>query len=266
MKSLIRKMLAVGVLLCTMLVLETHAGILVKKGLTREKIVRMGETHGDSIDIQNTGTSTEELRIYQTDYFFYSDGRNFYDEPGTVRRSNANWIRFSPRHLAIPPNGTGKVDYSIKVPDGASLIGTYWSMLMVERVPNEDEIMTSTTLPQTLRYGIQMITHISDTGLRRLKFLNTKLLKEKEKRILQVDMENTGERYLEPFVWVKLYDEAGNYTDRFDAEKSRVYPATSIRFTIDLTSVSKGTYNAMVVADCGGDDIFGVTYSLKFTE
>ena len=36
-----------------------------------------------------------------------------------------------------------------------------------------------------------------------------------------------------------------------------------MRFKIDLSPVPEGTYKALVVADCGGDSLFGATYTLQ---
>ena len=119
-------------------------------------------------------------------------------------------------------------------------------------------------ISQVIRYGAQMITQIGDTGARKLKFLKTRLLKEDKGRILQVDIENIGERLLRPALWAELYDEKGKSIGKFEGGKLGVYPATSVRFRIDLSQVPKGKYKALVVADCGGDDLFGATYTLKF--
>ena len=69
---------------------------------------------------------------------------------------------------------------------------------------------------QVIRYGIHMVTHIGDTGVRRLEFLKTRLLREGERKILQVDIENIGERLLKSFLWAELYDEEGSHIGRFE--------------------------------------------------
>ena len=85
-----------------------------------------------------------------------------------------------------------------------------------------------------------------------------------EKRVLQVDLENIGQRWLRLSLWVELYDESGRYIGKFDGQRKRTYPGTSVRCKVDLSNIPKGTYKALVVADCGGDYIFGANYNLKF--
>lgn len=252
----------------------SEAGVSVIGGLTHERIVgnpEIGETYRGTILIRNTGEEPQEVKVYQTDYLFFFDGRNIYGEPGETPRSNADWITFSPKRLVIPPKETSQVNYTVKVPDDETLVGTYWSMIMVEGISKDspevikpEEGKVKLGIRTVLRYGIQMVTHIGDTGARKLKFSNTKLLKDEEMRILQLDIENIGERWLRPFLWAELYDEKGSYIGRFEGGRLRTYPETSVRFKIDLSQVPKGEYKALVVADCGRDDVFGATYTLRF--
>jgi hypothetical protein len=140
---------------------------------------------------------------------------------------------------------------------------------MVEGIP-EDSPESSTGggekvsmgVRQVFRYAVQVVTHIGDTGKRNLKFISTKLVKKGVKRLFELAAENTGERWLRSAIWVELYDETGNYFGKFEGERLRLYPGTSVRYTIDLSSVPNNTYQAMVVIDCGGSDIFGAKFKL----
>ena len=141
---------------------------------------------------------------------------------------------------------------------------------MVEEVPESSpESSLAGDVPQVIitqiiRYGVQMITHIEETGQRKLEFLGTKLVREEEKRFLHVDVGNVGQRWLRPFLWVELYDDAGRYIGRFENNRRRIFPGTSVRFRVDLSGVPRGFYQGLVVADCGGDDIFGANITLEF--
>lgn len=273
MKRFVTSILSIA---CLALVLPAiaAAGISIEGGLTEEKASQAGETYQGVIMIKNQGDTPQELKIYQSDYRFNHEGATTYGDAGKDARSNAGWISFSPGRLTLPPNERAAVNYSITVPASESLKGTYWSMLMIEGLPESSpeasgekkEKNLSLGITQVMRYAIQVITHIGDTGERKIKFLQTKLLKEKDARILQVDVENTGERLLRPLVWSELYSEDGTSVGRFQGEQYRVYPGTSKRFRIEMTSVPAGSYQALVVADCGENDLFGITYTLKFEQ
>lgn len=242
------------------------ASVAVLGGLTHEKVALPGESYGGTITIRNDGAEAEEVRIYRRDYLFFCDGTNEYGEPGGFPRSNADWIDLSPRQITIPPYETIDVNYRLTVPLENGLVGTYWSMLMVEPVPDPLEAQKQEegiSIKVLMRYGIQVVTHIGDTGVRQIKFLDTKILREEGRKVLKVDVENIGERLMRPLVWVELYDDMGNHVGTYEGRTIRTYPGTSVRYTIDIDEVGVGTYKALVVADCGGDDIFGINYTVQ---
>lgn len=260
-----------GLIFCLLAPQVSMAGVSVTSGLTYEKEIKAGETYQGVIQLKNSGKEPQEVKLYQTDYLFFYDGRNIYGEPGKDPRSNADWITFSPNRLTISPQGTAQVNYTVKVPDDEKLAGTYWSMMMIEGISSsspeaarQEKDKVTVGISQVIRYGAQMRTQIGDTGTRKLKFLKTKLLKDDKGRILQLDIENIGERLLRPSLWVDLYDQKGRSIGKFEGGTLGIYPTTSARFRIDLSQVPKGTYKALVVADCGGDDLFGANYTLKF--
>ena len=65
-------------------------------------------------------------------------------------------------------------------------------------------------------------------------------------------------------LWVELFDEEGSFIDKLEKDKIHLYPSTSVRYKIDLTEFPKSKYTALVVVDCGGDDVFGANYTLQF--
>ncbi|MDQ1329454.1 MAG: hypothetical protein QG641_2744 [Candidatus Poribacteria bacterium] len=246
------------------------ANITIIGSLAHERNVETDKTYQGVILIRNTEQEPQEVKIYQTDYLFFSDGKNIYGTPaGKDPRSNALWIVFSPSRLTIPAKATYPLSYTIKVPDDKTMKGTFWSMLMIEPIPKNspeavapEQEKVNTTITQIIRYGFQIITHIGDTGKRELKFVDTQLLKEQEKRILQVDIENVGERQLKPQVWVEIYDKE-TFMGKFEGGITGIYPSASTRYHLDLSGMPEGEYKALVLADCGGDDVFGCTYTLK---
>jgi hypothetical protein len=108
------------------------AGVSVIGELARKKTVRPGERYEGVVTVKNRGDTAAEVRLYQTDYLFYADGRNIYGEPGSAPRSNAPWITAGPAQLTVPPKGTSTFHYTVKVPEKNDLKGSFWSLLMVE--------------------------------------------------------------------------------------------------------------------------------------
>ena len=254
---------------CLLILHVAEAGVVIVGSLTREREATVGESYQGVIFVRNPLDEPAEVKIYQTDYLFFSDGTSIYGKPGKIGRSNAKWISFSPHRLVIPPQDKSAVEYTVKVPDDETLIGTYWSMLMVEEISKSSPEASTPEkgrvelgIRQVMRYGIQMLTHIGDTGTRKIKFLDKKLISQDGKTILQMDIENIGERWLTPTVWVELYNDQGTEVGRFESGKRRIYTSCSVRYKVDLTDVPKGKYKALVVADNGDEYVFGAKYDL----
>lgn len=243
------------------------ACVSVIGGLKIEKNVKSGEEFTGIIQLKNSGDSLCEVKIYQSDYLFFSNGQNIYDKPGSVQRSNAKWVSFSPGRLTIPPKETVSVHYTAHVPGTPDLKGTYWSLLLVEPLVKTDNIAAEgkdkVGIQTVIRYGIQFVTDISDTGERKIRFLNKELIDNDGKKSFQFDIENVGERWLSPRVWVELYNTDGVNVGRFESRQLRIYPGCSVRHRVNLKDVPGGRYKALVVADNGDEYVFGARYDME---
>jgi len=244
--------------------LFSQSQVVIAGELTYEQNILPGNSESGTITVRNIGPDSALVRVYQRDYVFYYDGTSDYPAPGTIERSNAAWITYTPTRFYIPGNSEVTLNYIVQVPVIDTLSGTYWSMLLVEPakeiVPEQKEGVTVNTV---IRYGIQIVTNIGNTGEKNIEFFDVNLMKDNEKRILLVDIKNTGERLVRPSVWAELYDSTGEKIGIFEAEVARTFPGTSIRKRMDISEVEPGTYKTIIIADCGEDDLFGLDYTLE---
>ena len=242
--------------------------------LSLEAMAEPGERYGGTIVVRNPGETTGTARVYQTDYMFFSDGSNVYGEPGELDRSNAEWITFGPRLLELPLGASSTIEYVVDVPADESLVGTYWSLIMVEEMTGTSPAGDAADgqveemkagVSQVLRYAVQIVTHVRDSGTRTLQFGDKILTVAADgARVLHADVENTGERGLRPFLWVELYDSDGIRLGPYQSERKRLYPGTSVRYSVDLSEAPSGSYQAFVVVDNGDEYAFGAQYGLEF--
>jgi hypothetical protein len=262
-------------LLSSIVLPGASAQIYIIGDLSHDREVRSGEKYEGRITVKNDSEEPQEAKVYQTDYTFSHDGTNSYGDPGTLRRSNARWISFSPSRAVIPPRGTATISYSVNVPlsdSGKALGGSYWSMLMIEGIARgsaESSFGTRDSakhlgILQTIRYGLQIATHIAGTGTRAIRFIDAKLVsREGGDRALQIDLENSGDLWIRPEVSVEFFDAKGVSRGKVPGTRYRMYPGTSVRQMIDLKTIPPGSYKALVVVDAGGDDVFGAQYTLQ---
>ncbi len=227
-----------------------------------------GDVVKGQIKIQNNDAADQEVRIYQTDFLFNFQEQTFYDEPGGQKRSNASWIQYSPRTVVLKSKESRNVEYEITVPKGDSIIGSYWSVIMVEGVdPIDPNQKGDLSIRTATRYAVQVVNEINNRGTGKLKFMDPTLIKAEEgkKLYLAIDLLNEGQHYIAPEVSIELYDQDGILVKKITAPKRGLYPTTSARFKLDLEGVpSKKTYTAMIVAAGADDDVFGLEYTLYF--
>lgn len=242
-----------------------NASIIILNGLTHENSAQPGENYRGVIKIQNTAKNSKSARIYLRDYWFSYNGESKHDPAGTVERSNAGWITFNPEFVTLDTSETATIDFEVKIPETDSLRGTYWSVLMVEGIttPDTTNLNLGVKINTAIRYAIQIVTNIGNTGKSDLQFLNLELVKENGINFLDVAVENIGERILKPEISLELFDESGNSSGIIKSDRRKTYPGTSIKSTLVLEAIKPGNYNGVLLADCDADHVFGTNLTLE---
>lgn len=261
---ILRKLLLFLVLIASLFSFA-NAGIVVLNGLTHEIRVQPGESYRGTIQIQNAENAEKSVKVYQTDYWFSYTGESRHDSAGVLPRSNAKWITYNPELMTLAANQIAEIEFEIKVPANDTLKGTYWSVLMVEGIvpPDTTNYKTGVTINTSIRYAIQMITSIGETGTSDMQFLGLQMENDEGQNILNVMVENTGERLLRPELSIELFDESGNSVGVVKAERKKTYPGTSVKIDLPLEGIKPGKYTGVLVADCDEDHIFGTNVSVE---
>lgn len=256
-------LLSIAVILLS--TLFSTANIVVLNGLTHENQSQQGETYRGSIQIQNTAAKPKSVRVYLRDYWFSYTGESKHDPAGTLPRSNGPWITFNPELLTLEPNETTTINFEVAVPANDTLRGTYWSVLMVEGItpPDTFNFNTGVTINTAIRYAVQIITNIGNTGATDIQFPGLQLTKQQENNVLNVVVENTGERILKPEMSLEIFDDEGNTVAVLKADKRKTFPGTSIMVQLVLEGIKPGNYTGVLIADCGDDNVFGTNLSLE---
>jgi hypothetical protein len=247
---------------------HSAAGQIAVVGSTvEEHTAAPGQTYEGTILIRNLTATPQAVRIYQTDYHFFADGTSHFDAAGSTPRSNAAWIKPSASSIVVPPNSETTIGYSIAVPKIDSLRGTYWSALMVEGAPSAPPAAANKQvgLGAVVRYAVQLATHLPSAGSRKVAFQNqTQSTDSTGHRIVELEVENIGDRGYRPSMWVELYNDAGTLLGRREQQRGLLYPSTSLRQRFEFDALPAGTYKAVVFADTGDDAVFATQYTLKF--
>lgn len=244
--------------------LFTYGSVMVVGSLSHYQIGLPNESYKGSIEILNASNKEQEVRIYQTDYLYNYKGNFFYNEPISQPRSNASWIEFSSKTIILKANETQFIRYEVKIPNNDSLRGTYWSVLMIEDVnsidPNKKGQLNIST---TTRYAVKIITNIDLFCKGMLHIMEPEVVSKNNKTFLEINIENIGERYISPIVKIEILNEIGETLKTFEMTKKGIFPSTSLQFLFDLKGISKEKHQVLILADGGGDDVFGLEYNLE---
>ncbi len=245
--------------------LVSKASIEVLGALSNIHTGKPGDSYTEIIKVRNNSDIEQEVKIYQTDYSFNYQGKSFYNEPGSQIRSNARWIEFNPKVTILKGKETRNIQYSVIIPSTDILVGTYWSMLMIEGVNQiNPEHKRMLNIQQSFRYAIQIVTNIGNTGLGMLEFQHPNVVIEGDKTYFDLDLLNTGQRMISPVVSMEIFDEKTAKSVKVIRNSQKViYPTTSKKFKFLLEGIPTGkTYKAVIVADGSGDDVFGLEYTI----
>jgi hypothetical protein len=261
--------LLVGTLSLAMLPISASGQLSVLGDAVQEREVGGGSSYQAMVRIRNAGSESVEARIFQTDYSFQADGSTLYERAGSTRRSNAAWIRVSPSQVVVPAGQTVEVHYRVAVPAAAdSVRGSYWSLIMVEGLTRQGAASASERrslgVQTTTRYGVQVVTHIGTSGAPKVDFAAAANSAADGARSLNVDLTNVGDRAGRLQLTLEVYADDGRQVATLEQTRGLVYPGTSIRQRFALGVLPAGSYKALLVADAGGDAVFGAQYTLKF--
>lgn len=240
------------------------AQVALYGGTVKEHTVRSGGTAEGTIRLTNKGEEPRGVRLYQTDYRFNAAGESEYPAPGSRSRSNAGWISLRIERTSIAPGESVEIPYRIRLPDASATeepSGSYWSMIMVEvRDGAPEEIDRGVSLGTQLRYGVQVATHVGDSGSRELEYSEQAVRTEDGERRFALTVRNTGTRALRPEMGIELYDGAGQRLDSRIEQRGLLYPGTSLRQVFPLGDLEPGSYEAMILADPGRGEVFAGQY------
>ncbi len=253
-----------------------YAQLSVHGRLTDDRTVRPGERYAGSFLVRNDSNIPRDVQVLQHDYRLEGDSLATLKPPATHRRSNAGWVVVSPSRFSVAPGEAQRVDYEIKVPGqvkGETPVGSFRSLISVADLSDDSahgafrfisDAVASPAL-HDLRQSIQVATHIEGTGHADLMFRGVDVHDDHGARMLTADMENTGDVLIEPSISVELYTPAGELVERHQAGSIRLYPGDSLRHRLPLDTLNAGSYEALIVVDAGGDNIFGAQYTLNVT-
>lgn len=242
--------------------------ITVTSSLRSEFRAAPGETLTGSLTVRNDGQQAAVVNIKQEDFLLDLVGQVQYQPQGSSPRSNRTWLTV-PSQAQVPAGSSVTVPFTVRVPDDPELKGSYWSMIVVEPQEattfqdderGEDNVATAVTV--SFRYGIAVLVHVGQPDEQVILFADPQFSGEEGNFRLGLTLQNPGEFLLSARTWLELYDQRGALVRRVEGGEARLYPEASLLQHFELGALEPQRYQAVVIADAGGEQVYGVRYTL----
>lgn len=245
---------------------EAHAQIAVLGNSVQEHEGTPGALLSGTIAVSNASDRPQVARLYLTDYQYSADGTSRFDAPGSTTRSSASWVQLSASEVLVPAGATIPVAYTIRVPAGDSISGSYWNVIMVETKgpAKTGASATGVGLSASIRYGIQVVTSIVGSDDRRLTIRSGTLAADSTGSALALVIENAGTLATRFAVTTEIYDAGGAIVGRFEQQRGLTYPGSTLAHQVKLPQLAAGKYKAVVMIDAGNGSLSGAQYTLRF--
>ena len=246
-----------------LLTIPGFSKVIVLSGLTNIHSGEQGNLVQGEIHVQNIGDKNERIIIYLNDLIQDCHTAASYDVPGTHPRSSGLWMELSANEKILAPKEEFFIKYQINIPDEESILGSYWSMLMIEIADpiKEDQLEYGVAMDSKIRYGIQVITNVGREDGSEIEFITVELNKNEEGHLVVATAENMGDFLVTPTVVLELYGETGDLVYKTEVPFKKVYPKSCKSFEVPIEKLASGSYAALLVADYG-KDLYGTNLQI----
>lgn len=248
------------------------ANVIILNGLTHVHNSDKGKQIKGEIILQNLNkVSAQRVTVYLQDVLQSCDGKSEYSKSGSHSRSLGNWITFNTTEKLLSPNEKFVITYFITIPNDTTIenieAGSFWSALMVDvDKPIKEDNQYGVQINSKIRYGVQIIANVGDRANPEIQFENIEIVKKPSGlNALDVIVRNNGKYLVQPTLILELFDKKGESVKKVEVTFKKVYPMNCKGFEIELKDVPVGEYDAVLVADYGGD-IFGTNIAITISK
>jgi hypothetical protein len=241
------------------------ASIVIINGLTHAHPIQAGAAFTGKVIVRNDGAKEVRFVVYKQDLRFQcSESYIQYTDANSHSNSLGKWIETNVEEKVLAPAEQYTLFYTIRIPSTLDSAGSYWTMLMIEGVDpvREETTNNGVVVGSKVRYGVQVIADVGVVESPQLSFSDAQILSNPvNTKYLSAKIQNIGKFSTSVKINLEIYNAEGKKTKTIEGLSRRIYPANCNQFDIDLSTLPKGKYEAVLVAD-NGKDLFGINVSL----
>lgn len=237
----------------------TSANVVILNGLTHVHKTNSGEIITGIIKLKNTKKTEQRVIIYFNDLFQQCGEETILTADSTHPNSISKWFSTNVNERVLKGNEEYELLYTINVPENTTIKGSFYGVLMVEieKPIKEDDLNYGVKLESKVRYGIQIIADVNEPTPSELEFYDIKIEDINSSKIINVDIQNKGNFYVQPTLVLEVFDENGEQAKKMELKFKKIYPNSCKAFSLDISDLPKGAYTAVLVADYG-ENMFAI--------
>ena len=217
-----------------------------------------GEAMQGSVELLNNGDQPLKVKVYLEDWSYTDagDGSKEFVAPATTPRSCAAWVSFFPQEFDLPAAGRALVDYTVRVPQEASLDGGYYAVLFFEstiaapHTPEADGVLVK----YAARLGSLFMVEVKGTVRREARLAALTVLPPQGPNPLKIETQlaNEGNVSLSCDGSFHLLTTDNRIAARGEVPHRYVWPGHQVPVYGEwVGSLSAGAYTAVMTYDCG---------------
>ncbi len=212
-----------------------------------------GQTYSGEILVYGSENETIEISVVKHDWSLTTAGEYQFLPMGTVKRSASPWVSFAVNRLTIPPKRGQRLQYTVKVPAGAS--GSYWGAIMFTSVPanSGEKPMVQLTTAGRIAYILKIDVNGSPPAVGNIDRFKLNWLSETKKVAAAFRIKNSGASFLRFKGRLEVRDRQGVIVYVIPFNEGLILPDSIHEFGLrDYNfNFKPGYYVALAVADLG---------------
>lgn len=234
---------------------ESNAAPIIRAMPAKVRLsILPGSSKAGSITVENPTDSDKYIKVYLEDWYYVPEatGSKDFKPAGTDELSCAPWISFVPAEFKLAPYSKQYINYSVKVPEGAT--GGHYAILFIENTAPQTET-NSEGIGLSLAIRIASLFYIEPEGTikRAADLTNLKVEKsDKAGMSISLDFKNTGNVDLTVGGSFNLMDKKGMVIARGEFNDIYTFPAGTATLSAEWKdALAKGKYDLILTIDLG---------------
>jgi hypothetical protein len=250
-KTLILCLFLTGMLALTQLALAVE---VVRVDKTKIRLsIPPGKTKVGSISVENPTDEPKTVKVYLNDWEYVApfDGAKQFKPIDSTMYSCSDWITYSPSEVYLGPYGKAKINYTVKVPEGAS--GGHYSLMFFESMLGKPD---SQGVGVSVAVRIATLFYIEAEGAikKEAAFSNFSLERKSKEKLLNMslDMKNTGNLDITASGDFNIIDKKGMVFGRGSFNTVYTFPGDMAKLTGSWSlPIPKGVYDLVLTLNLG---------------